>query len=231
MKFPAPLVSGTLLKRHRRSLVDVKLDDGRIVTAHNASFGQMTACSEIGRPVLLSESLHEGRRHPHTWEMIDMNGVWVGVNPANARKAVLEAIADKEIPLLHDHELQKDVSFGRGRQIDLILEGMEQNSFVNIHNVTWAESDVACFPDAVSPPAQKSMQGLAAIARQGHRAVAIFVVQRSDCSRFKPAEHVDKDFLKAFLAAENAGVEVLPYRAVVTPQEVTLGTLIPYSSS
>lgn len=231
MKFTAPLVHGILHKRHRRSLVDVKLDDGRIVTAHNASFGQMTACSEIGRPVLLSESLNEGRRHPHTWEMIDMNSVWVGVNPANARKAVLEAMAGKAIPLLKEHELQHEASFGRSRKIDLILEGMEHNCFVNIHSATWAENDIAYFPDAVSPPAQKSMQELAAIARQGHRAVAIFVVQRADCSRFKPAEHVDKDFLKAILAAESAGVEILAYRAVVTPQEVTLGSLIPYSSS
>jgi sugar fermentation stimulation protein A len=231
MKFPAPLFQGTLHKRHRRSLVDVKLDDGRIVTAHNASFGQMTTCCEIGRPVLLSESLNEGRRHPHTWEMIDMNSVWIGVNPANARKAVLEAIAGKTIPLLKEHELQHEATFGRSRKIDLILEGMEHNCFVNIHNVTWAENDVAYFPDAVSPPSQKSMQELAGIARQGHRAVAVFVVQRSDCSRFKPAEHVDKDFLNAILAAENAGVEILVYRAVVTPQEVTLGSLIPYSSA
>lgn len=231
MKFPAPLVHGILTKRHKRSLVEVKLENGEIVTAHNASFGHMTACSEIGRPVLLSENRDSGRRNPHTWEMIDMNGVLVGVNPGNARKAVLEAIAKKEIPLLRDHELQNEVSFGRGRKIDLILEGMEHNCFVNIHNVTWAESGVAYFPDSVSPPAQQSLQGLESIARQGHRAIALFVVQRSDCSQLKPAENVDKDFLKAILAAESAGVEMLVYRAAVTPEEVTLGTLIPYSSS
>ena len=231
MKFPAPLVRGILHKRHKRSLVEVKLDNGPLVTAHNAAFGQMIACSEIGRPVLLSETRDSGRRHPHTWELIDMNGAWVGVNPANARKAVLEAISAKTIPLLKEHELQHEATFGRSRKIDLILEGMEHNCFVNIHNVTWAENDVAYFPDAVSPPSQKSMQELTAIARQGHRAIAIFVVQRSDCSRFKPAEQVDKDFLKAILAAETSGVEILAYRAVVTPQEVTLGTLIPFSSS
>jgi sugar fermentation stimulation protein A len=229
MKFPSALIRGTLLKRYRRSLVDVKLGDGTIVTAHNAAFGQMTGCSELGRPVLLSESKDKGRRHPHTWEMIDMSGIWIGVNPANAHKVVAEAIADGKIPSLSGYELQHEVSLGRGRKVDLIFQGLEQNCFVNIYSVTWAENDVAFFPDAISPPSQKSMQELVNIAQQGHRAIAIFVVQRGDCSRFKPADHVDRGFLRAILAACQAGVDILAYRAVVTSVEILLGDLIPYS--
>ena len=229
MKFPSPLVCGILLKRYRRSLVDVKLDDGTIVTAHNSSFGQMTGCSEPGRPVLLSESKDKGRRHPHTWEMIDMNGVWIGVNPANAHKVVAEAITEGKIPSLLDYELQPDATLGPGRKIDLFFQGLEQNCFVNIHSVTWVEDGIAFFPDAPSPPAQKGMQELAAIAQQGHSAIAIFVVQRGDCAKFRPADRIDRVLLRNILAAHSAGVEILVYRAVVTPHEILLGEIIPHS--
>ena len=229
MKFPSPLLCGTLLKRYRRSLVDVKLDDGAIVTAHNAAFGQMTGCSQLGRPVMLSESKDKGRRHPHTWEMIEMNGVWVGVNPSNAHKLVAEAIAEKRIPSLLEYEHQPEVNFAPQRKIDLFFQGLEQNCFVNVHNVTWAEDGIAFFPDTASPPAQKAMQELTVIAKQSHRAIAIFVVQRGDCEKFRPADNIDRTFLRNILAAHSAGVEILVYRAVVTPSEILLGDLIPYS--
>jgi sugar fermentation stimulation protein A len=229
MKFPSPLVRGILLKRYRRSLVDVQLDDGTTITAHNGSFGQMIGCSELGRPVLLSESKDKGRRHPHTWEMIDMNGVWIGVNPANAHKVVAEAIAEGKIPSLLDYELQSEVTLGPGRKIDLFFQGLEENCFANIHSVTWVENSTAFFPDAPSPPAQKAMQELTAIAQQGHRAIAIFIIQRSDCAKFKPADRIDRAFLRNILAAHSAGVEILAYRAVVTPNEILLGDIIPHS--
>ncbi|MBT6430921.1 MAG: DNA/RNA nuclease SfsA, partial [Rhodospirillaceae bacterium] len=34
MFFPDPLIHGTLLRRYKRFLADIRLDDGREITAH-----------------------------------------------------------------------------------------------------------------------------------------------------------------------------------------------------
>jgi len=48
------LIKGTLIKRYKRFLADVKLNDGTVVTAHCPNTGSMKGCSDPGRPVYLS---------------------------------------------------------------------------------------------------------------------------------------------------------------------------------
>lgn len=227
MKFASTLLPGTLIKRYRRSLADVQLDDGGVVTAHCPAFGPMKTCLEPGRPVMLSDSKNQARLHPLTWELIDMNGSWVCVNPAFARKLILEALQDSALPALREYEVQTEATYGKGKSIDIILQGMEQNCFVNVYSVTWVEDDIALFPDSANVRAVQSLNALAEISRQGHRAIAYFVIQRGDCSSFKPAEQVDRAFLKSMLAARSAEVEFVAYRAAVTPEGISLGTIIP----
>lgn len=48
------LIRGILLKRYKRFLADVKLEGGKIITAHCPNTGSMLECSESGQPVYLS---------------------------------------------------------------------------------------------------------------------------------------------------------------------------------
>ena len=230
MRFAGQLIKATLVKKYRRFIVDVRLEDGTMVTAHCPTMGVMNVVPDSGRPVMLSDSRLETRRHRLTWELIDIDGTWVGVNSSVPLKVLIESIEQHLIPALKGFgEAQVDATYGHGNTIDVMLLGMEQNCFINTFPVNWVENDVALFPDTPSPRMTKSVQQLTEIARQGHRAVAFFFVQRSDCSLFKAAEHVDKNFLKAILAAQSAGVEIMAYRAQVTPKAITLGKPLPYS--
>ena len=230
MRFPSPLLKGTLVKKYRRFIVDVRLEDGTMVTAHCPTMGIMNAVPETGRPVMLSDSGLETRRHRLTWELIDVNGTWVGVNSSVPCRILVESIEQHLIPSLEGFgEAQVGATYGHGNKIDVMLPGMEHNCFINTFQVSWVENDVALFPDTPSPRMTKSVQQLTEIAQQGHRAVAFFLVQRGDCSLFKPSEQIDRDFLKAMLAAHSAGVEIMAYRAQVSPEAITLGDPLPYS--
>ena len=230
MHFPSPLIRGILIKKYRRSIVDVRLEDGSHVTAHCPTMGTMNAVPDTARPVMLSDSGLDARRHKLTWELIDIDGHWVGVNSSMPRKVLIESIVQRLIPSLKGFgEPQADATYGIRNKIDVMLLGMEHNCFINTFPVSWVENNVALLPDAPSPRMNKSVQQLTEIARQGHRAVAFFFVQRTDCTVFKPAENVDKDFLKALLAAQSAGVEIMVYRAKITLEAITLGKPLPYS--
>ena len=61
MTFDEPLIHGTWIKRYKRFLADVELDDGTVITAHCPNTGRMTTCAEPGWRVALSDS-HNPKR-------------------------------------------------------------------------------------------------------------------------------------------------------------------------
>ena len=224
MKFKEPLISGTIVRRYRRSLADVRLQNGKVVTVHSPGLGPMKGCYEPGKPVLLSDNQDAGRKNSLTWELISIDGVWIGVNPAVAKKVLVEAIESSSIPQLSDVEIQKETAYGLNKKSDLIVQGMEHNCFINIYSTGWVEKDVAFFPDAPARRATEELQDLSEIAAKGHRAIAFFLVLRGDCSALEFSEEIDGTFARTARAAMKSGVEVLAYKAIVSPEEISLGT-------
>ena len=232
MDFPSPLRQAVLLKRYRRFLADVRLDDGTTVTVHCPSSGTLRGCADPGSVVLLSDSGDPSRHHRLTWEITDLGGTAVCVNTSLCRRLMLETVEERRVPsFMPFHEVQRDAANAMHGTVDIMLHGMDRNGFVNLFGVTWAEGGTALFPDAPGVKPAAAIRQLSEIARQGHHAVAFFLVQRGDCRLFKPAEAVDREFMKAMLAAQSAGVELLVHAAQITLSGVTLGPPLPVSLS
>ena len=70
MHFPIKLETATLLKRYKRFLADVRLENGQELTIHCPNSGSMRSCSEPGSPVCYSTSDNPKRKYPHTLEMV-----------------------------------------------------------------------------------------------------------------------------------------------------------------
>ncbi len=92
MRFTASLIRGTLVQRYKRFLADVRLADGAIVTAHCTNTGSMLGCKEPGSVVYLSRSENKGRKLAFTWEMIQIDRHWVGINTMHPNRLVAEAV-------------------------------------------------------------------------------------------------------------------------------------------
>ena len=65
------------------------------------------------------------------------------------------------------------------------------------------------------------------VVRQGHRGVIFFVVQRSDGEGVAPADCIDAEYGRLLRLADGNGVEVLAYRASVSPVEILLTYRLP----
>jgi sugar fermentation stimulation protein A len=59
---------GVLVKRYKRFLADVRLADGKLVTAHCPNTGSMQGCSEAGRRVYLPRHGAPQRKLKYTIE-------------------------------------------------------------------------------------------------------------------------------------------------------------------
>ncbi len=60
------------------------------------------------------------------------------------------------------------------------------------------------------------------MARQGHRAVMFYLVNRTDCTNFKLADDVDPNYAKECAKAQDAGVEILVYRTDIRPEGIVI---------
>ncbi len=231
MKFTQDLVSGTLLRRYKRFLADVELENGEMVTVHTPNTGSMMGCCEPGSPVWLSRSDNPKRKYPLSWEIVGVNGgTLVGINTALPNQLVAEAIENGTIEELQGYEsLRKEVRYGEEKsRIDILLEGDGLGlCYVEIKNVTLVNDGHARFPDAVSSRGAKHLRELAAMRRQGHRSVIFFCVQRQDARDVSPADDIDPEYGETLRAVLENGVEALAYRADVTPLEITLRARLP----
>lgn len=140
MKFASPLLRATLLQRYKRFLADVRLEDGRIVTAHCPNSGSMKTCNFPGNPVMVSFHDLPQRKFKYTWEMIQVNGNWVGINTGHPNKLVAEAIQSEKIPELLDYsDIQGEVRINKRSRLDLLLTGPPGRCYIEVKNVTLLE--------------------------------------------------------------------------------------------
>ena len=223
MRFQSRLIRGTLILRYKRFLADVRLKNGATVTAHCTNTGSMLGCKEPGSAVYISRSDNEKRKLAYTWEMIQVQRTWVGINTMHPNRLVAEGVETGVIHELKGYEtIRREVVTRPGTRLDLRLEGTNGHCYVEVKNVTLAIDGAAAFPDAVTERGTKHLKELIRLRRQGHRAALVFVVQRGDCNYFRPADEIDKEYGRWLRRAIKVGVEALPYRARVTPKEIIL---------
>jgi sugar fermentation stimulation protein A len=223
------LVQGILIKRYKRFMVDVKLQNGHVVTAHCPNTGSMHACCEPGRPVYLSRHNNPARRLQYTFELIEMPTSLVGVNTAVPNRLVREAIGDGAIPSLTGYEsVRAEVRYGTNSRIDLLLEGRERGCcFVEIKNCTLVEQGIACFPDAVTARGLKHLQELQQQVQEGHRCVIFYLIQRTDAHLFKPADVIDPAYGRALRVAVQQGVEIMVWDVKISLEEIVIRNPVP----
>lgn len=210
MKFSAPLLAGRLVRRYKRFLADVLLEDGSEITAHCANPGAMLGLKEPGSPVWLSQSDNPKRKLKYSWELIEADGALVGINTAHPNALVEEALLQGRMAAFKGFaRLRREVKYGKNSRIDILLEQEEgHRTYVEVKNVhLMREAGLAEFPDSVTARGAKHLAELADMVGEGHRAAMVFLVQRPDCARLSLAADIDPVYAKAFHDARAAGVE------------------------
>lgn len=224
MLFKQTLIPGKLVKRYKRFLADMELEDGTIVTAHCPNSGSMKTCATPGWEVRLSRADNPKRKLKYTWEMVHNDRCWIGINTHRANHLAREAIEKGWIPELAGYDkLEAEKKYGQNSRIDILLSSAEKKCYVEVKNVTLVEADgFYKFPDAVTSRGLKHLNELSDMVKQGHRAVMLFCIQRSDGTKFRPAMEIDAKYAATLKEVYRDGVEVLAYRARITPETIEL---------
>jgi sugar fermentation stimulation protein A len=226
MKFPAPLIRGQLIKRYKRFLADIELENGALVTAHCANPGSMLGLAASGSEVWLSDAVNPAAKLRYKWELVRAGDGLVGINTGYANTVAAEAIEAGLIGALAGYsQLRREVKYGAHSRIDLLLEDdTRPPCYVEVKSVTLSRNTegAAEFPDSVTARGTKHLHELKEMVSQGARAMMLYIVQREDCGYFSVAGDIDPVYGKALEDARANGVEALCYACKVTTDEITL---------
>ncbi len=230
MRYPVELVPGRLLRRYKRFLADVALEDGREVTVHVPNSGTMKTCYVEGGRCLVSPANNPKRKLKWTLEQCfvgEQGEVAVMVNTQLPNKLVKEAIEAGRVPRLAGYDsVRSEVKYGsRNSRIDLLLEGQGRpRCWVEIKNATLlAEPGMARFPDAVTTRGQKHLSELADMAEQGDRAVIFYLLSRTDARAVGPADNIDPKYGELLREVTAKGVEALAHGLEISETGLKLG--------
>ncbi|HET9814986.1 MAG TPA: DNA/RNA nuclease SfsA, partial [Xanthobacteraceae bacterium] len=184
MRFPAPLIPATLVKRYKRFLADVVLDTGEAITVHVANPGAMTGLAPPGARVWLSKSADPKRKLAFSWELVEVDlgagPELVGVNTAHPNLLVAAALAQGQIAELAGYDsIRREVRYGTNSRVDFLLEGPDRPPcYVEVKNVhLMRRVGLAEFPDSVTARGARHLAELAGVVAAGSRAVMLYLIQ------------------------------------------------------
>lgn len=230
MQFEPALIPATLIRRYKRFLADVVLDDGRETTCSVPNTGSMLGLTAPGSRVWLSFSDNPKLKYAHRLQLVEADGTIVGINTGLPNRLAEEAISAGLVSDLGDYEcVKREQKYGKNSRIDVLLTGDgKPDTYVEVKNVHFVrEKGLAEFPDSVTSRGAKHLVELGDMAQQGHRAVMIYLIQRSDCEKLALCRDFDPVYCAAFDRAKARGVEAFAVRCQITPQAIVPEMLVP----
>lgn len=230
MEFASPLIPATLIRRYKRFLADVRLDDGTEMTVHCANPGAMLGLKDEGARIWLEDSGNPRRKLRHSWKLVELpEAHMAGIDTAVPNRVVGEALREGRVAELARYDtVRPEVKYGENSRVDFLLSGDGlPDAYVEVKNCHLRRSgDWAEFPDSVTARGAKHLEELSRMVVAGHRAVMLYLVQRTDCARFRLAGDIDPAYARAFDTARAAGVEMLAYGTRIDRNGITLTSAI-----
>ncbi len=232
MRFQSPLVPARLIRRYKRFLADAVLEEtGQEVVAHCPNPGAMLGLAQPGARVWLEPNDDPKKKLKYGWRLEELEGNHLaGIDTGVPNKVVGEALRAGEIAQVAQYKtVRPEVKYGTNSRVDFLCrsDGLP-DAYVEVKNVHLRrEQDWAEFPDCVTTRGAKHLAELSEMVAQGHRAIMLYLIQRSDCAHFRLAPDLDPGYARAFDAARLAGVEMIAYGTRIDRTGVRIGQAIP----
>jgi len=224
MKFDPPLKPAKLIKRYKRFLFDAELPDGSFITGSCPNTGSMRGLTEPGSNIWMCDHGTGGtRKYQYSLELVEAAGTIVGINTSRPNKLVEQAIQSGLIDNLHQYsELKREQKYGKNSRIDILLsDDTLGHAYVEVKNVHFLRTrHLAEFPDSATARGAKHLYELVDMVKQGHRAIMVYLIQRSDCDQFKICRELDPTYAEAFDHAMLNGVEAYALRCQISPSGI-----------
>ncbi|MDJ0859275.1 MAG: DNA/RNA nuclease SfsA [Dinoroseobacter sp.] len=236
MRFQTELIPARLIRRYNRFLTDAELmETGEVVRAHCPNPGSMMGLKEPGLRIWLEPNDDPKKKLKYGWRLVELeDGHWSGIDTSVPNRVVGEALRAGAVTEVSEYSnIRAEVKYGTNSRVDFLCsaEGLP-DAYVEVKNVHLRrDDDWAEFPDSVTKRGAKHLAELSKMVNAGHRAIMLYLVQRTDCARLKMAADLDPDYAAAFDVARASGVEMLCYGTKIDTRGVEIGSALPIDAA
>lgn len=208
---------GTFLKRPNRFIAHVEIG-GQTEICHVKNTGRCRELLTPGAAVYLEKSGNPQRKTQYDLIAVEKGDLLINMD-AQAPNRVFGEWAAEHWPGLRS--IRPEFTWEDSR-FDFRLETEEGTTFVEVKGVTLEENGEVRFPDAPTERGVKHLHGLQRAVEQGYGAAVCFVIQMKGVTHFRPNDLTHPAFGQALREASAAGVQVLAYDCVVTPESLRM---------
>ena len=207
------------IERPNRFIARVELN-GDVQVCHVKNTGR---CKELlipGAVVYLEESSNPNRKTKYDLVVVEKNKMLVNIDSQAPNVVVKKWL---EVGGLYPQQVlvYPEMKYGSSR-FDFYIEAKERKAFIEVKGVTLEEDGVAAFPDAPTERGIKHINHLIDVIKEGYEAYIIFIIQFKPVKHFIPNDATHPQFGQALRKAVAAGVHVLAYDCMVTPDSLQL---------
>ncbi len=223
MRYKA-ITEAVFLERPNRFIAYVELF-GKKETVHVKNTGRCKELLQKGVSIYLEKSDNPKRRTAYDLVAVKKGDRLINMDSQAPNKAVEEWLKRKE--LFPGMTLLRPETTYKNSRFDFYIECGQEKVFIEVKGVTLEEDGVVSFPDAPSERAVRHLEELIEAKQDGYQVYVLFVVQMKGVKYLMPNARTHPEFAKALGRAKDAGVRILAYDCIVTPEEMKLDTPVP----
>ena len=234
------IVAGTFVSRPNRFIAHVETGN-RTVVCHVKNTGRCRELLIPGAAVILEfhpDAAVSGRKTEYDLIGVYKNGLLINMDSQAPNKAAWEwltALGENRPPETSclppgsyvPFDIRREATHGDSR-FDLAFSLRDRDTkavspaFMEVKGVTLEENGVAMFPDAPTERGIKHLKGLIRAHEEGYEAYVLFVIQMKGILGFTPNDITHPAFGEALRQAHKAGVHVLAYDCLITPDTMAV---------
>ena len=217
------MVPGRFLARPNRFIAQVELD-GRVETVHVKNTGRCRELLPPGARVWCQHFESTKRKTAYDLIAVQKGKRLINMDSQAPNKAALEWLRAGGLGKLED--LRPEVTVA-GSRFDFAFTKDGRPCYLEVKGCTLETDGVCAFPDAPTERGTKHLRHLTQLAREGHGAWVLFVIQMEDVKYLHPNDNTDPAFGQALRAAKEAGVQILAMDCAVTPETMVIRREVP----
>jgi len=210
---------GIFINRPNRFIAHIEID-GKNEVCHVKNTGR---CKELlipGTVVYVEESDNISRKTKYDLIAVEKDKMLVNMDSQVVNQVVKDWLFAGGLypkPRL----IQPEYRY-RDSRIDFYIEDDMRKALIEVKGVTLEEDGIAAFPDAPTLRGVKHIKHLVQAINDGFEAYILFVIQFKPVKYFVPNDKTHPEFGMALREAKEAGVNILAYDCLVTPDSIKI---------